>query len=184
MPLIKTIDPENAEGIIKEGYSMFMENIGIIPKPMEMMSASPALFEQNLKRIHYFSTHPTLSFALLAHIRYLSARHLDYGFCMDFNKAILKKQGVEEADFQRMEADPSESLLEENESAMLAFVINAMTSPGSVTKNDIQKLKDVGWEESDMMDALAQGVSMIDHSIMMQVFQIDTNCMVSDPSAG
>ncbi len=184
MPLIKTVDPENAEGIIKEGYSMFIKNIGMVPKPMEMMSASPALFEQNLKRIHYYSTHPTLSFALLAHIRYLSAHSLDYGFCMDFNKTVLKKQGVGEADFQRMEADPSKSLLEENENAMLAFVINSIKSPGSVTQKDIQTLKDMGWEERDMLDALAQGVSMIDHSIMMQVFQMDTNCMVSDPSAG
>ncbi len=184
MSLIKTVDPENAEGVIKEGYSMFIENIGIIPKPMEMMSASPVLFEQNLKRIHYYSTHPTLSFALLAHIRYLSAHRLNYGFCMDFNKAVLKKQGVEEADFKKIEADPSKSLLEENENAMLAFVINAIKSPGSVTKNDIQMLKDLGWEDSDIVDALAQGVSMIDHSIMMQVFQIDSNCMLNDSPVG
>ncbi len=180
MALIKTIQPENAEGIIKEGYSMFMEHMGLIPKPMEMMSASPALFEQALKRIGYYSTHPTLSFSLLAHIRYLAAHSLEYGFCMDLNKSILKKQGIEEADFQKMEKDPSKSLLEENENAMLAFVINAMKSPGSTTKNDIQALKDFGWEERDMVDALAQGVSMIDHSIMMQAFQIDTNCMVSN----
>ena len=29
-----------------------------------------------------------------------------------------------------------------------------------------------------MVDALSQGVSMIDHSIMMQAFQIDQNCMI------
>ena len=29
-----------------------------------------------------------------------------------------------------------------------------------------------------MVDALAQGVGMIDHSIMMQVFQIDQNCLL------
>jgi hypothetical protein len=154
MALIKTVQPENAEGIIKEGYSMFMEHMGIVPKPMEMLSASPALFEQGLKRIHYYSTHPTLSFALLAHIRYLAAHSLNYSFCMDFNKAMLKKQGVEEADFQKMEEDPSKSLLEENENAMLAFVINAMKSPGSATPNDIQKLKNLGWEERDVVPFL------------------------------
>jgi hypothetical protein len=30
-----------------------------------------------------------------------------------------------------------------------------------------------------MVDALSQGVGMIDHSIMMQVFQIDQNRMLS-----
>ncbi len=178
MALIKTVPPEKAEGIIKEGYGMFMENIGIIPKPMEMMSASPALFESQLKRIHYFATHPRLSFSLLAHIRYLVAHDLNYRFCTDFNKAILMKQGLTENDIKKMEDDPSKSLLEENESAMLEFVIKSIKAPASATGDDIQKLKDLGWEESDIVDALAQGVSMIDHSIMMQVFQMDQSCMV------
>jgi len=178
MALITTIPPEKAEGIVKEGYEMFMKNMGIIPKPMEMMSASPALFELQLKRIHYFSTHPNLSFTLLAHIRYLVSHKLNYGFCMDFNKAVLKKQGLEEADFQRMEADPAKSLLEKKEGAMLAFVINAVKTPGSVTKSDIQALKDLGWEERDMVDAMSQGVSMIDHAIMMEAFQMDPNCLI------
>jgi hypothetical protein len=178
MALISTVPPEKAEGVIKEGYEMFIKNIGIIPKPMEMMSASPALFELQLRRIHYLSKHPNLSFALLAHIRYLVSCNLDYRFCTDFNKHILKKQGIEEADFRKMEADPSQSLLEENESAMLAFVVKAVKAPGSVTAEDIQRLRDLGWEDRDMVDALAQGVGMIDHAIMMQVFQMDQNCLV------
>jgi hypothetical protein len=178
MALINMVTPEKAEGSIKEAYEMFIKNIGIIPKPMEMMSVSPALFDLQFQRIRYFSRHPKLSFSLLAHIRYLVAHNLNYGFCTDFNMHILKKQGVEEGDLRKMEADPSLSLLEENESAMLAFVVKAVQAPGSITADDIQKLKSLGWEDRDMVDALSQGVSMIDHSIMMEVFQIDQNCMV------
>jgi hypothetical protein len=177
MALIHTVSPEEAEGPIKEGYDMFMKNIGIIPRPMEMMSASPALFDIQLRRIHYFSRHPKLSFALLAHIRYLVSHQLNYSFCMDFNKHILKKLGVDDEHFQRMESDPSQALLEENESAMLAFVLKSVKAPGTVTAEDINRLRELGWEDGDMMDALSQGVSMIDHSIMMQVFQMDQSCM-------
>lgn len=178
MALINTVPPEKAEGIIKEGYEMFMQRAGIIPRPMEMMSASPALFELQLKRIHYFSTHPRLGFVLLAHIRYLVAQRLEYQFCTDFNAFILKKVGVDDDTFEKMKADPSACLLEENEKAMLVFVMKAVKAPGSVTAQDIENLRNLGWEESDMVDALAQGVSMIDHSIMMQVFQMDQNCLV------
>lgn len=177
MALINTVSPEKAEGSIKEAYEMFIKNMGMIPRPLEMLSVSPALFDLQLQRIRYFSKHPKLSFPLLAHIRYLVAHNLNYSFCMDFNKLMLKKQGVGDADIRKMEADPSQSLLEENESAMLAFVVNAVKNPESVTAADIKKLKDLGWEDRDMMDALSQGVSMIDHAIMMQVFQIDQNCM-------
>jgi len=178
MALISTVSPQQAEGTIKEGYDMFMKNMGIIPKPMEMMSASPALFELQLRRIFYFSQHPKLSFALLAHIRYLVAHSLKYRFCMDFNRLILKKQGLSDEDIGKMEADPGQSLLEENDNAMLAFVVKAVKAPGSVTAEDIQGLRALGWEDRDMVDALAQGVSMIDHSIMMEAFQMDQDCLV------
>ena len=126
MALINTVSPEKAEGSIKEAYEMFMKNMGMIPRPLEMMSVSPALFDIQLQRIRYFSKHPTLSFPLLAHIRYLVAYNLNYSFCMDFNKHVLKKQGIGDEDIRKMEADPSQSLLEENESAMLAFVVKAV----------------------------------------------------------
>ena len=132
MALIKTVSPEQAEGKMKEAFDMFIENLGVIPKPLEMMSASPAIFELQLQRIQYYTNHPTLSFALLSHIRYLVAHNLSYKFCMDFNKLILKKQGLEDDDIKQIEADPTTSLLEEKESAMLAFVVNAVKAPSSV----------------------------------------------------
>lgn len=141
---------------------MFMENIGVIPKPMEMMSASPALFELQLRRIQYLSQHPNLSFALLAHIRYLMAHSLDYPFCTDFNKIILKQQGLTEDDIHAMEADPARSFLESNENDMLAFVVKAVKTPGAVTAEEIQDLRDMGRDDRDMMEVL----------------QMDQNCVV------
>jgi len=97
---------------------------------------------------------------------------------MDFNKHILKKQGLEDGDIHKMEADPTKSLLEEKESAMLAFVVKAVKAPSSVEADEIKRLKEMGWEDRDLVDALAHGVSMIDHSIMMEVFQMNQDCMV------
>ena len=178
MALVTTVAPEKAEGAVKEGYEMFLQNLGAIPQPMQLMSISPALFELQLQRIRYFGQHPKLSFALLAHIRYLASHSLDYGYCMDFNRHLLKKLGNNDQTIRAMESDPSQSMLEENESAILDFVIRAMKKPTSITADDINRLKELGWEERDMVDALAQGVGMIDHAIMMQVFQIDRNCLL------
>ena len=179
MALINTVSPEQAEGTMKEAYDMFIENLGVIPKPLEMMSASAAIFDQQLQRIHYYTNHPTLSFALLSHIRYLVAHNLNYSFCMDFNKLILKKQGLEDDDIKQIEDDPTKSMLEEKESAMLTFVVEAVKEPGSVKAEEIKQLKEMGWKDRDLVDALAHGANMIDHSIMMEVFQMDQDCMVS-----
>lgn len=172
MALIQTVSPENAEGIVKEGYEIYLKRIGVIPKPMEMISSSPKLFEILLSRTRYLATHPRLSFSLLTHIRYLVSHHLRYRFCMDLNRRLLEKHGLEAEDIRKMESDPSQSLLEKNESAMLAFVLKAVKTPESITSKDIDILRGLGWEDGDMVDALAQGVSMIDHSIMMTAFQM------------
>lgn len=176
MARISTVSLDKAEGIIKEGYDVFMTHFNTVPKPMEMMSVSPGLFGIQLQRNRYFATESNLSFSLLAHIRYMAAVNLDYPFCMDFNRAILKKQGLTDADIQKMEADPSQSLLEENEGAMLAFVIKGMTAPASITDADIRHLRELGWKDRDMVDAMAQGVSMMDHAVMMQVFDMAPFC--------
>lgn len=177
MALIDTVTKEKAEGIVKEGYDLFLENIGVIPKPMEMMSASPTLFQIILERLQYLARHPKLSFPLLSHIRYIVAYDLDYPFCTDFNKLVLKRQGVSDDDLRKMEDDPTQSLLEENESAMLAFVLQAIKSPKSNFSKEIEKLKEMGWSDCDILDALSQGVSMIDHAIMMEVFQMGQECI-------
>jgi len=179
MALISTVSPENAEGTIKEGYEMFLKRVGIIPKPFEMLSASPGLFELQLHRNRYFGKHPKLSFALLAHIRYLVSHNLGHAYCMDFNRLLIKKLGIDEETIRAMETDPTKSMLEEHENAMLAFVVKSVKDPKSTTAEDISRLKNLGWEESDMVDALAQGVGMIDVAIMMQTFHMDQNCLVS-----
>ena len=178
MARLKTVPREEAEGIVKEGYELFMKHIGTIPKPLEMLSVSPVLFELQFRRIQYLSQHPKLSFSLLAHIRYLVAHNLSYRFCMDFNKDILKKQGLSDEDFKRMEEDPSQSLLEDHENALLDFVVKCVKDPASASSTDMENLRRMGWEERDLVDALSQGVSMIDHAIMMEVFQIDQSCRV------
>jgi hypothetical protein len=66
---------------------------------------------------------------------------------MDFNKHILKKQGLEDDDIHKMEADPTKSLLEEKESAMLTFVVKAVKAPSSVEADEINQLKEMGWED-------------------------------------
>ncbi|PLX47096.1 MAG: hypothetical protein C0613_15085 [Desulfobulbaceae bacterium] len=177
MALITPVPQEQAQGVIKKGYEMFLERVGTIPRPMEMLSVSPGMFDLQLRRLQYLARHPRLSFSLLAHIRYLVSHHLAYPFCTDFNRHILERQGLDDEDFKRMEEDPDQALLEDNERAMLVFVVRAVQDPSVVGAEEIMNLKRLGWEEGDMVDALAQGVGMIDHSIMMQVFRMDQECL-------
>ncbi|MGE0086371.1 MAG: hypothetical protein AB7S75_18335 [Desulfococcaceae bacterium] len=120
MALIQTVSPENAEGKVKEIYDMMMERARVIPKPFQMMSASPELLAIVHQSIGYYFRHPRLSFGLLTHIRMLVADHHNYGYCTDFNTGLL--QMLTDATDEQLDAvkkDPAKAALDDKDRAML-----------------------------------------------------------------
>ena len=81
-----------------------------------------------------------------------------------------------EEDIKELEKDPSQAPLEDNERAMLAFVIKAIKTPDAVTQEDVDQLHEMGWADRDILDALAHGTNMIGSSILMKTFKMDMNC--------
>jgi alkylhydroperoxidase family enzyme len=176
MGLIQVVDPQSAQGEIKEAFDFFEKTIGTIPAPMAMFSASPALFKMQLQSLTYFMQHPTLSFALLSSIRYLVAEQYDYRFCTGFNKSFLEKQGLSEEDIQKMSKDPESAPLDDKERAMLVFVVKAVKAPASMSSADMDRLHAAGWTDSDALDAMMHAATMIASSVLMKTFQMDMAC--------
>ena len=176
MSLIQTVDPEKAEGDVKEIYDALTTNIGVIPSPMELASASPWMMKAMWQSIQHYSQHPNLGFGLLSTIRYLVAEKYDYVFCINFNKNFLKMQGMSDEDIQKTSQDPSQAPLDDKDRAMLTFVMNAIKAPGDATQADVDHLKSLGWKDSDMLDALSHATHMIGASIMMKTFKMDIAC--------
>lgn len=172
MALLKTVRPEEAQGPIAEAYSNFQKSVGDVPKPIQLMSASPGMFEEHVRTIHYFNNHSTLSFPLLTTIRFLVAPECGFGFCVGFNRELLKRMGMEESEIEATRSNPENAPLEENEKAMLVFVLKAVKSPESVTQEDVDALRDLGWTDSDIYDATFHGARMVAMSIMFNAFKM------------
>ena len=176
MALIQTVSPENAEGEVKEIYDTMQENIGVIPDPLQLASASPWTLNMAWQSIQYYSQHPNLGFGLLSTIRYLVAQQCDYAFCTNFNKNFLLMQGMSENEIEKLAEEPLEAPLEDKERAMLAFVMKAIKNPDTVDKEDTEQLHDLGWTDADILDALTHGTNMIGSSILMKAFKMDQTC--------
>lgn len=172
MALLKTIAPHEAEGLIAETYSSFQEKLGSIPKPIQMMSASPGMFEDHIRTIQYFNSHSTLSFPLLTMIRFLVAPDCKWNFCIDFNRNLLKKMGMEDDEIESTRSNPENAPLEENEKALLLVVLKAVRSPETVRKEDIDLLHELGWNDSDIYDATYHGARMLAMSTMFNAFKM------------
>ncbi len=176
MAIIQTISPETAEGETKKIYDKMLQFVGVVPSPLQLASASPGILNMQWESIKYFSKHPTLGFALLSTIRFLVSKHLNYAFCTDFNKNILKKQGLSDEDIDEMIKDPLKAPLEDKEQAILGFVMKAIKSPDTVKQQDMDQLHDMGWTDRDILDALVHGTNMVGSSILMKTFKMDMVC--------
>lgn len=172
MALLTPITEENAEGQVAEIFAAFTAAVGEVPKPLRLLAGSPGLFMQQAGLIGYYRNHPHLDSTLLACIRYLSAKKLNYRACIEFNGSLLRKQGMAETELAAMEADPYKAPLAEREKALLAFVLQAIGAGGSACKADVDRLKEFGWTESDIIDAANQGVGMMAHGRMLEFFQM------------
>jgi hypothetical protein len=176
MALIQTVDPEKAEGEVKEIYDALNANIGMIPAPMELSSASPWIMKNMWGSVQYFTQHPNLGFGVLSTIRYLVAEEYDYAFCINFNKNFLKMQGMSEEDIQKTSQDPSQAPLDDKDRAMVAFVMNAIKDPNSMNQKDVDQLYGHGWDDRDILDAMSHAASMVSASILMKTFKMDIAC--------
>ena len=176
MALIQTVEPDKAEGQVKEIYDFMQENAGVIPAPLQLASASPKMLDTVWQSIQYYTQHPSLGFGLLSSIRYLVAQQYDYVFCTGFNRNMLKMQGLSDEDIEKMEKDPLQAPLDDKDRAMVSFVMKAVKTPDAIEQEDVEKLHEQGWSDSDILDALAHGTNMIAFSILTKTFKMDQAC--------
>jgi len=176
MAIIKTHTPETAEGEVKKILDTVHGMMNTIPGPMELASASPWMIKNVWASVQYYSQHPNLGFGLLSAIRYLVAQQSDFVFCTGFNKQFLQLQGMTEEDIEKMVADPSQAPLEDKDRALLSFVTKAIKDPDTVGQEEMDHLRDLGWADSDVLEAMAHGANMVASSILMKTFKMDVTC--------
>ncbi len=173
MALIQTIDPDVAEGLVKQFYDTMKKLVGMVPKPLQMYSASPRLFEINTQILQYYMSHPNLNPVLMACIRFVSATHCEYPYCIDMNKKILTQMvGLSEQQVQQLLEDPKSVDLPEKDKAMLDFVIKSIRTPEEVQQNDVDELRRLGWLDTDIYDAVSHGTMMVASGILFNAFKM------------
>lgn len=174
MPLISTIKPEDATGELAELYAQIKSMRGRIANTAQLFSSSPGLLKQQMSFIGHYMNHKSLSTALLACIRMLISDKNNCSYCIDFNASMLiNLLGWTPKEIEAMRADANNANLSEKEKAMLLFVIKAVRTPHDVNAKDIQKLRDLGYEDSDILDATNHGARMSAIDIIFDAFKIE-----------
>ncbi|MBI9075227.1 MAG: hypothetical protein JEZ02_07440 [Desulfatibacillum sp.] len=173
MPLLKTITPEEATGKAKEAYSFFEKMGAPVPLPMQMMSISPYFLEMQSNGLQFFMSHPNLKFQLLAHIRLLVSYNEGYEYCINLNQGMLMMLAkLSQEDIDAAKANPANAKLDDKDKALLLYVLKVTGDPALSNADDIKALKDMGWSDSDIFEAVQHGLGMIAAGMAFKIFRM------------
>jgi alkylhydroperoxidase family enzyme len=177
MAIIKTQTAETATGKVKEFYDGVLKIMPMIPKPLQLASASPNLFAITSQQMKYFMSHPTLGPLLQAYIRMLVAFNTDYPYCIELNTNVLKMMGkLNDEQIVAARKDPDKAQLSDKDKALLKFVVKAVSAPEEIQAQDVDVLRQIGWNDSDIFDAAVMGTNMVAMGMLFNIFKMHEAC--------
>ncbi len=173
MAIINTATNETAQGEVRAIYDELIERLSFIPKPVQVMSASPELFTKYWAMIKRLINHPRLSRSLMAYLRLGVALTTDYPYCVELNTQGLQHlEGLTPEQLAAFRADPSAADLPPAEQELVRFVVRSIKEPEEITADDVQRLRDLGWSDPDIFDATFQGAFMITSGVLFNTFNM------------
>lgn len=177
MPLIQTVEPQQATGEVAQIYSEMQQAFNNwVPNAFKIWSANPFWLKQQWEHIGYYMQQKSLSFPLLTMIRMLVSVDHDCAYCVGLNESMLINMvGLTPEQVAALKRDPRAAPLAENEKAMLLFVLKGVKQPTSIRAADMQGLRDLGWSDAEILDGLNHGARQVAADIVFSAFQIEND---------
>ena len=161
--------PGQATDGVAEVYAHFLGR-SEVPAPLQLLSASPEMLGLQFEQIRYFMGHERLNFPMLAAIRFLAASQVCFDHCLILNRTWLTKSGLSTEDMDNLSKGESIEAFSDAENALL-HVVRKVLAKETVHPKDIATLRGLGWKDSDILDACAQGTAIIGMSYLIKAFE-------------
>jgi len=171
--LEKVTDEKTASPVVQEVFAAMRQAVGDVPEPLKMLAVSPGLLQVQAAMIGYYGGHAALSPELLTCIRFVAGSHFENIACVRFNAGLLKRQGMTEEELEELKVKPLAAPLEDKDRLMLSFVAKAVTGV-EATAEAMGKLRDVGFQDSDILDAVNHGFAMYAPGKMLKFFGLSS----------
>ncbi|HGG60246.1 MAG TPA: hypothetical protein ENK26_10100 [Gammaproteobacteria bacterium] len=176
MSYLKETAPENASGKLAELFTALEKKIGYVPNGFRALSVSEAILERQAGYIDWVMKHPTLSPRFAAILRLLISENKECDYCVHANSAMLQNfLGVSADEIAALKLNPGDAPLDEREKALVLFVLDAIENPREVSAMDIDDLREMGWSDSEILDALYQGAQQVAFDILVTAFNVEND---------
>ena len=173
MALLNLIEKDQATGRVAEIYETMINTMGFIPNAFKVFSPSAHVLDKQFANLGYYMRHKTLGGKLLAFIRLLVSEQEQCVYCVGMNSGILLQYGVLPDMIAEIKMDPSKAPLEENELAMLLFVLKVVKNSNSIEQVDVDKLRNLGWNDAEILEATYHGATQVGVDKIFNAFKIE-----------
>lgn len=165
--------PSGEEERVNEVLGNIEKHLGFVPDGLRLYSFSPPLLETFVGNISYFNMGGTqLPPALTAMIRYQVSWDAECSYCIDLNESFLTNMGIELDDVRASRNNPEAAPLDDKEKSLLTLAIKAVNTPDQVNKYDITNVKNQGWDDREIFDAVVQAASNRAFNYVLKTFNI------------
>lgn len=151
---IDTTPPAGEQSGVDRIMAPYREMLGRVPGGLQMLAISPPLLSHYSGTIHYYMQHPTIGQPLLTFIRYLVSWRGDCEYCVDLNEGFLLNAGFDLDTIRATRTDPNRAPLDARDKALLLLAVDAVDTPESVRPERLAALRELGWTDRDIFDAV------------------------------
>lgn len=157
MTKIKAIAPDNASVASQEIMELVKKKLGRVPNMYQVMANSPAVLESYVKMNGALSG-GTLGSKMAELIALSTAEYNGCPYCLSAHTFLGAKAGLSEDQMIAGRTFRSEN---EKFQAGLTFVKKMLESPASVSSDDVEPLRSVGYSDGDILEIVANVIRNI-----------------------
>ena len=152
MAYIRTIEEDQAEGLVQELYDSARGTYGYVPNHAKLFSLCPEVYQAWNKLLSGFRSHMRLRRYEL--ITFAASLELECTYCSLAHAAVLRKNFFSAEQLLAIIHDFRSADLSDEEVALMAFAQKMSANAGAVSEDDIQELRGFGLSDEEILDVV------------------------------
>jgi alkylhydroperoxidase family enzyme len=174
MPHLATVAPSQADGVVAATYTQIENAIGRVPAAFQLYSLSPELLRQQWEFLGYYLKHPALSGPWLAFLRLSISREIRCNYCIGLNGGLLiNRYGWTAEQLAAAKQDLNSAPFNEKEKVLLRYCLDAVQNLGRVDPARLDALRQLGWTDRDIFDAVTHAARNVAADIIFNTFGLE-----------
>lgn len=123
-----------------------------------------------MQEMTYLSTHEHINPDFFELLRFYVASQNGFNYCIKFNQVLFLAKGYTLQQLGALEVSKDNLPLDSKHQILFSETINAIDNPEVFTAETLEKLKDIGWTDADIFDAVDHGAFLFKVSKILKAY--------------